>query len=158
MALGLGDIPFGQEIVFLTSMVVVCYMLILVTEELEHETRLGILFATIIVFAFRATPSVGDGFFWWTLDELNFNAAFYGTLRQTGAILSIAVLWAFSKQLTESSVTKTLSLDRDRGNDAFPSQYWARLWFASLDRGDIWIWCAHHRLYRLCGGVALRPN
>ena len=108
VALGLGDIPFGQEIVFLTSMVVVCYMLILVTEELEHETRLGILFATIIVFAFRATPSVGDGFFWWTLDELNFNAAFYGTLRQTGAILSIAVLWAFSKQLTESSVTKTL--------------------------------------------------
>ena len=51
---------------------------------------------------------MGDGFFWWTLDELNFNAAFYGTLRQTGAILSIAVLWAFSKQLTESSVTKTL--------------------------------------------------
>ena len=108
VVLGLGNIPFGQEIVFLTSMLVVCYMLMLVTEELEHETRLGILFATIVVFAFRATPSVGDGFFWWTLDELNFNAAFYGTLRQTGAILSIAVLWVFSKQLTESSVTKTL--------------------------------------------------
>jgi hypothetical protein len=106
--LGLGGIPFGQEIIFLISMGVVCYMLVLVTAELDHDTRMGILFATIIVFAFRATPSVGDGFFWWTLDELKFDAAFYGTLRQTGAVLSIAVMWLFSRQLTECSVTRTL--------------------------------------------------
>ena len=87
---------------------VVCTMLVLVTAELDHNTRMGILFATIIVFAFRSAPSVGDGFFWWTLDELKFDAAFYGTLRQTGAILSIAVMWLFSRQLTECSVTKTL--------------------------------------------------
>jgi hypothetical protein len=107
-ALGLGGIPFGQEIIFLISMGVVCTMLVLVTAELDHNTRMGILFATIIVFAFRATPSVGDGFFWWTLDELKFDAAFYGTLRQTGAVLSIAVMWLFSRQLTECSLTKTL--------------------------------------------------
>ena len=69
---------------------------------------MGILFTTIIVFAFRATPLVGDGFFWWTLDELNFDATFYGVLRQTGAVLSILVMWLFSRQLTEYSVTKTL--------------------------------------------------
>ena len=108
MGLGVGDIPFGQEIIFVISMAVVCTMLVLVTAELDHNTRMGILFSTIIVFAFRATPSVGDGFFWWTLDELNFDAAFYGTLRQTGAILSIAVMWLFSRQITEWSVTKTL--------------------------------------------------
>jgi hypothetical protein len=108
MALGLGDIPYSQEIIFVISMAVVCYMLVLVTAELDHNTRMGILFATIIVFAFRATPSVGDGFFWWTLDDLKFDAAFYGTLRQTGAILSIAVMWIFSRQLTECSVNRTL--------------------------------------------------
>jgi hypothetical protein len=108
MALGLGDIPYSQELIFLISMGVVCYMLVLVTAELDHNTRMGILFATIIVFAFRATPSVGDGFFWWTLDDLKFDAAFYGTLRQTGAILSIAVMWIFSRQLTECSVNRTL--------------------------------------------------
>jgi MFS family permease len=106
--LGVGGMPFGQEIIFVISMAVVCTMLVMVTAELDHKTRMGILFATIIVFAFRAAPSVGDGFFWWTLDELNFDAAFYGTLRQTGAILSIIVMWMFSRQLTESSVTKTL--------------------------------------------------
>ena len=108
MVLGVSGIPFGQEIVFIISVAVVCYMLVLVTAELDHKTRMGILAATIIVFAFRAAPTVGDGFFWWTLDELHFDAAFYGTLRQTGAILSIAVMWIFCRQLTESSVTKTL--------------------------------------------------
>jgi MFS family permease len=108
MALGLGGVPYGQEIIFVISMAVVGYMLVLVTAELDHNTRMGIFFATIIVFAFRATPSVGDGFFWWTLDELKFDAAFYGTLRQTGAILSIAVMWFFSRQLTECSVNRTL--------------------------------------------------
>jgi MFS family permease len=108
LVLGVGGLPLSQEIIFVISMAVVCYMLVLVTAELDHETRMGIFFTTIIVFAFRATPTVGDGFFWWTLDELNFDAAFYGTLRQTGAVLSIVVMWVFSKQLTEYSVTKTL--------------------------------------------------
>src|SRR5215475_5952686 len=108
MVLGTSGVPFGQEIIFIISMAVVCYMLVLVTAELDHNTRMGILFATIIVFAFRAAPTVGDGFFWWTLDELNFDAAFYGTLRQTGAILSIAVMWLFARQLTEAALTKTL--------------------------------------------------
>jgi BT1 family protein len=108
VVLGVGGIPFAQEIIFIISMAVVCYMLVLVTAELDHNTRMGILFATIIVFAFRAAPTVGDGYFWWTLDELNFDPTFYGTLRQTGAIMSIAVMWIFSRQLTELSVTNTL--------------------------------------------------
>jgi hypothetical protein len=66
------------------------------------------LFTSIIIFAFRATPSVGDGYFWWTLDELKFDEAFYGTLRQTSAIIAIVAMWLFSKQLTEYSVTTIL--------------------------------------------------
>ena len=108
VVLGVSGVPFGQEIIFIISMAVVCYMLVLVTAELDYNTRMGILFTTIIVFAFRAAPTVGDGYFWWTLDALNFDAAFYGTLRQIGAILSIAVMWIFSRKLTELSVTKTL--------------------------------------------------
>jgi hypothetical protein len=69
---------------------------------------MAIFYTTVIIFAFRATPTVGDGYFWWTLDVLKFDAAFYGTLRQTGAVLSIVVMWMFSKQLTEYSVTAVL--------------------------------------------------
>jgi MFS family permease len=108
LALAFGGMPYSQEIIFLVSMTVVCAMLVLVTRELDQQSRLGILYATIIIFAFRSTPSVGDGYFWWTLDELKFDAAFYGTLRQTGAVISIVVMWMFSKQLTEYSVAKVL--------------------------------------------------
>jgi len=108
IALGVGGLPYAQEVVFVLSMTVVCTMLVLVTRELDHDTRMAIFFATIIVFAFRATPTVGDGYFWWTLDELKFDAAFYGHLRQTGAIVAIAALWLFSRQITEYSITAVL--------------------------------------------------
>jgi hypothetical protein len=106
--LGLGGVPYAQEIIFVLSMGVICTMLVLVTRALDHKTRMTILFAVIIIFAFRATPAVGDGYFWFTLDVLKFNEAFYGILRQTGAILSIVAMWLFAKQLTEYSVAKTL--------------------------------------------------
>ena len=108
LAVALGGLPFAQEVVFLLSMLVICTMLFVVTRELEAKTRRAILFASIIIFAFRATPSVGDGYFWWTLDVLKFDEAFYGSLRQTAAIIAIAAMWTFSKQLTEYSVTRVL--------------------------------------------------
>jgi hypothetical protein len=106
--LAFGQVPFAQEVIFVVSMAVICVMLAFVTRELDDKSRRAILYTTIIVFAFRATPSVGDGYFWWTLDVLKFDEAFYGTLRQTGAILAIAGMWVFSRQLTEYSVSKTL--------------------------------------------------
>ena len=89
-------------------MAVICTMLVFVTRDLDHKSRLAILYTSIIIFAFRATPSVGDGYFWWTLDVLKFDEQFYGALRQTGAVLAILGMWVFAKQLTEYSVTKTL--------------------------------------------------
>ena len=108
LGLALGRVPYAQELTFAISMGVICTMLVLVTRELSPEQRRAILFTSIIIFAFRATPSVGDGYFWFTLDVLKFDEAFYGVLRQTGAIIAIVVMWLFSRQLTEYSVTKTL--------------------------------------------------
>jgi BT1 family len=107
-ALAFSSVPFGQELIFTLSMAVICKMLVIVTRKLDAKTRRAILFTSIVIFAFRATPSVGDGYFWWTLDVLKFDATFYGTLRQTAAIIAIVALWLFSKQLTEYSVTTVL--------------------------------------------------
>jgi BT1 family len=107
-ALGIGGVPYGQELVFLLSISVICTMLVIVTRDLDHKSRMAILFTTIIIFAFRATPSVGDGYFWWTLDVLKFDEAFYGHLRQTGALLGLVMLWLLSKQITEYSAKWTL--------------------------------------------------
>jgi hypothetical protein len=108
IVLGVGGVPYAQEAIFALSMTVVCTMIYLVTRDISPEAQRAILFTSIIIFAFRATPSVGDAYFWWTLDVLKFDASFYGVLRQTGAIISIAALWMFSKQLTEYSITAVL--------------------------------------------------
>jgi hypothetical protein len=108
VALGVGGVPFAQEFIFVISMGVVCGMLIFVTRELDHKSRMIILYAAIIIFAFRATPSVGDGYFWFSIDVLKFDEAFYGILRQTSAIIAVVALWLLAKQITEYSVAKTL--------------------------------------------------
>jgi hypothetical protein len=108
LVLAFTGVAFGQELIFAVSLAVIGSMLVIVTRALDPKTRRAILYSSIIIFAFRSAPSVGDGYFWWTLDELKFDAAFYGVVRQVAAIVSIVALWLFSKQLTEYSVTRVL--------------------------------------------------
>jgi MFS family permease len=108
IALGIGEVPFAQEVTFVISMALVCTMLFLVTQTLPPQTRRAILFTSIIIFAFRATPTTGDGYTWWTIDVLKFDEDFYGVLGQTSAVIGIIALWAFARQITEYSVTAVL--------------------------------------------------
>ena len=108
VGLALTEIPYAQEIVFVLSMAVIIRMLALVTRDLDAPTRRAILATSIIIFAFRATPGAGDGAFWFTLDELGFDEAFLGHLRQTAAIISVVGLWLLRHQLTRHSVAKLL--------------------------------------------------
>jgi hypothetical protein len=108
VTLGLAQVPFAQEIIFVLSMAVIVRMLALVTRDLDRETRRAILATSIIIFAFRATPSAGDGAFWFTLDELGFDEAFLGHLRQTAAIIALVGLWLLRHQLTKRSVVTVL--------------------------------------------------
>lgn len=108
VSLGLGEVPYSQEWIFAISMTVVCTMLYMITRDVEEKTRRAIFFTTIVIFAFRATPGVGDGYFWWTLDILKFDEAFYGHLRQTAAIIGLGALWLLAKPITEYKVTVIL--------------------------------------------------
>lgn len=107
--MGLSNIPFGQEIVLGTSIVVVCTMLYSITKELSPEKKRLILFAVIVLFVYRATPSVGVGSQWWMIDVLKFDQGFFGILAQVGATLSIIGIWVFAKYITEKPVGFTLA-------------------------------------------------
>jgi len=108
LIIGLSSMPLSQELVFLLSMAVVCTMLVIVTRALDASVRHAFFYTAVIIFAFRATPAVGDGYFWWTLDILRFDGAFYGILRQTAGLIGLVALWLLAKPLTQYSVTKTL--------------------------------------------------
>jgi len=105
---GLSQVPYGQEIVFIISMAVIIAMLIRVTDAVSAEVRHKILFASIVIFAFRATPGTGEGYRWFTIDVLGFDEAFYGTLAQVGAGLSMLGIWLLSDTITRRPIAQTL--------------------------------------------------
>ncbi|HKR58763.1 MAG TPA: hypothetical protein VJS64_03440, partial [Pyrinomonadaceae bacterium] len=108
LAIGLGNLPYSQEVVLAISLAVIAGMLVFVTREFGSETRRALFSTAAIVFAYRATPVVGDGYFWWTLDALRFDAEFYGILNQTSGVIGFVALWLFAKQLTQYSIARTL--------------------------------------------------
>jgi hypothetical protein len=99
---------YGQEIIFIVSMVVVIWMLARVTSEIDHQTRMRIFYAAIIIFAFRATPGTGEGFRWFEIDVLGFDEAFFGILQQLGAAVAILATWFLSDLITRKPAATVL--------------------------------------------------
>jgi hypothetical protein len=63
-------------------------------KDLDPLKRKDIVGIAIIIFVFRAMPSLGAGSTWWQIDALKFDEAFFGTLRQISAILTIIGMFA----------------------------------------------------------------
>lgn len=108
VALGIADIPYGQEITFAVSLVVIVWMLAQVTAELAPETRQRIVYAALVIFAFRASPGVGPGYSWFTIDKLGFDEAFFGLLNEIGALLGLLAAWFLSDAITRQPVARVL--------------------------------------------------
>lgn len=106
--LAVTGMPYSQEIVFAVSMAVVSVMLWHVVGDLDRRTQEKIFYAAIIIFAFRATPLVGQGYTWFTIDVLGFDEAFQGTLNQIGALLALVGTWFFSDAITRRSIPVVL--------------------------------------------------
>ena len=106
--LGAAAVPFGQEIVFVLSMAVIIAMLSRITGQIPADAQRHIMYAAIIIFAFRATPSVGEGYRWFTIDVLGFDEGFYGVLQQTGAALGLAAAWLLSDAVTRQPIARVL--------------------------------------------------
>jgi hypothetical protein len=106
--LGLSQVPFAQEIVFAFSMAVVIWMLVRVTREVEHATRVRLALAAVIIFAFRAVPNVGAGYTWFAIDVLGFSEGFFGVLNQIGSGVALVALWLLADAITRRPVAQVL--------------------------------------------------
>ena len=155
LALAFSKIPFGQEFIFVISMAVICAMLVFVTRDLDRKTRRAIMFTSIVIFAFRATPAVGDGYFWWTLDVLKFDEAFYGALRQTSAVLGIRRAVGVQQAVNGIFRQWGSALARAGGRIPLAPKYRIVLWPASLDAGEFRFRCAGDRCDRYRGFIAI---
>jgi MFS family permease len=108
LAIGLGGVPFGQELVFVISLTVIALMLFRIAEDVDEVHRKRIFYAALVIFLFRASPGVGEGYRWFTIDVLGFDEGFYGTLAQIGAGLSLAGAWLFSDVITRKPIPQVL--------------------------------------------------
>lgn len=108
LIIGYSNIPYSQEIVFIISLGVVLYMLGTLIKDLPTQTIKYIVSAMIIIFVYRAMPSVGPALQWWEIDVLKFDEPFFGTLSQIGAAIALIGMWVSSKYIVEQSITKVL--------------------------------------------------
>ena len=107
-ALLAADVDFAQEIVLAVSLVVIATMLARVTSDMPPETRTRILYAALIIFAFRAVPAVGEGYRWFAIDRLGFDEAFFGVLGQIGSGIALVAMWLLSDSITRQPVARVL--------------------------------------------------
>jgi MFS family permease len=101
---GLSDFSFNKEVIFLGSLAIITYLMHSLLKELNPQRRREIVGIAVIVFVFRAMPSIGAGASWWQIDVLKFDEAFFGTLRQISSILAIVGLFALRSWMTKRPI------------------------------------------------------
>lgn len=110
IAMGLSEVPFGQEIVFAVSMAVVLTLLWLTVRDGDRETVRSIGLAALVIFTYRAMPNVGPAGGWWQIDELGFDERFFGQLQVIGGLLAIAGMWFGSNAVTRRPIGWVLAM------------------------------------------------
>jgi BT1 family len=90
LTMGLGDVPFAQEIVLLGSLAIVGFLMYRLILELEPDTRRAFVGTACIIFIFRAVPLPGPGATWFEIDVLGFDQQFLSVLTLITSVLALA--------------------------------------------------------------------
>ena len=108
LAVGLGDVRFAQEIIFLASMGIILFLLWRLARELAPEARATLVATALIVFVYRAMPSTGPGSTWWMIDVLKFDEAFLSKLALLAYALTLAGMFALRGYMARHSIASII--------------------------------------------------
>ena len=89
LLIGLGQVPYGQEIIFAGSMLVVGFLMRQLIAALDPAQARTLIGTAVIIFVFRAVPLPGDGAMWFNIDELGFDQQFLSVLSLIGSVLAL---------------------------------------------------------------------
>ena len=104
LAMGLSDFRWSQEIIFAGSFGIIGFLLARLTRELEPDMRNTLLGTVTVIFVFRATPGIGDGATWWSIDILKFDQQFIALLSLIGSTLTLAGMFIFRRFIADHSI------------------------------------------------------
>jgi hypothetical protein len=105
---GMNDIVFGQEMIFLISLSIVLFLMGRLMKEMEPAARDVLLGTAVLIFVYRAIPSPGPGQTWWMIDVLGFDQAFMAKLSLIGSVLTLAGLFIFRRFMAEKSMVTVI--------------------------------------------------
>ncbi|SLN49169.1 Folate-biopterin transporter [Roseovarius gaetbuli] len=89
LTVGLGDVPYGQEIIFAGSMAIVLLLMRQLVSVLPPASARALIGTAVVIFIFRATPRPGDGLTWFEIDVLKFDQQFLSILSLITSVLTL---------------------------------------------------------------------
>jgi hypothetical protein len=104
LAIGLGGIPYGQELIFSASLAIIVFLLWRLARELEPAAREVLVATAFVLFIFRAMPSSGAGTTWWMIDVLKFDESFQAKLSLVSYALTLVGMFALRRFMAEKSI------------------------------------------------------
>ena len=104
VSVGLSDLKYNEEIVFVGSMVIVLFLMYRLVQVLEPSARNVLVGTAIIIFVFRAMPLSGAGEQWWMIDVLGFNQQFLSVLSLISSGLALFGMFLFRRFMAERSI------------------------------------------------------
>jgi hypothetical protein len=110
LAIGLGEAPFAQEIVFAGSLAIVLTLMRQLIGAMDREKAAALVGTAIIIFVFRATPLPGDGAAWFTIDALRFDQQFLAILSLIGSLLTLAGMIVLRPLIASRSIATIMVL------------------------------------------------
>ncbi|WP_369178310.1 hypothetical protein [Candidatus Thiodubiliella endoseptemdiera] len=106
--MGYAQVPYSQEIVFVVSLGIVLYLLNDLISDLNEDVIRHIKMAMIVIFIYRAMPSVGAGLQWWQIDVLGFDESFFAKLSAIGGGIALAGMWLSTKFIVKRNIGEVL--------------------------------------------------
>lgn len=104
LSMGLGEVPFNEEIVFAGSLAIVGFLMWRLLGELEPEAQRVLLGTAVVIFVFRAIPSPGAGQTWWMIDQLGFDQQFLSILSLIGSAMALFGMFIFRRFMADHSI------------------------------------------------------
>ena len=104
LAVGLGGVPYAQELIFLGSLGIILFLLWRLVPELEPGARQVLVATALVLFVYRAVPLTGDGTTWWMIDALKFDESFLAQLQLVTYALTLAGMFALRRFMAEHSI------------------------------------------------------
>jgi hypothetical protein len=104
LTVGLGGVPYAQELIFAGSLGIILFLLWRLARELEPAARQVLVATALVLFIYRSMPGTGEGTTWWMIDVLKFDEGFLAQLQLVTYALTLVGMFALRRFMAEQSI------------------------------------------------------